>query len=142
MTSYISLPMFAANVDERLRIIAGVCHGCGTLAFPQRPVCMKCGGDKFTDKPLSGDGTLYTFSVVAGGGAPAEFDDQQTMTGDVLCGVVELREGPRIMAQLSDADPAGLEIGMKVRAVVRRLYDQEGVLRYGAKFVPVTGNGG
>ena len=59
------------------------------------------------------------------------------MTGDVLCGVVELKEGPRVMVQLADADPDSLEIGMKMRAVVRRLYDQEGVLRYGAKFVPV-----
>ena len=33
--------------------------------------------------------------------------------------------------------PSG--IGMAMRAVVRRLYDQEGILRYGAKFVPVAG---
>jgi uncharacterized OB-fold protein len=43
------------------------------------------------------------------------------------------------MARLADCDPDALEIGMKLRAVVRRLYDQEGVLRYGAKFVPATG---
>ena len=139
MTSYISLPTFAANMDERLRLIAGRCVSCGTLAYPQRPVCTGCGGDRFTDKPLSGTATLYTFTVVAGGGAPAEFDDQQTMTGDILCGVVELAEGPRLMVQITDVDPARLEIGMAMRAVVRRLYDQEGILRYGAKFVPVEG---
>ncbi len=139
MTSYISLPMYAANVDERLRIIAGKCEGCGTLAYPQRPVCTKCGGDRFTDQPLSGEGTLYTYTVVAGGGAPAEFDDQQVMTGDIVSGVVELKEGPRVMAQIADADPDKLEIGARVRAVVRRLYDQEGIVRYGAKFVPVDG---
>ncbi len=139
MTSYISLPTFAANLDERLRLIAGQCVSCGTLAYPQRPVCTGCGGDRFTDKPLSGEATLYTFTVVAGGGAPAEFDDQQTMTGDILCGVVELAEGPRLMVQIADADPERLEIGMPMRAVVRRLYDQEGILRYGAKFVPVEG---
>lgn len=139
MTSYISLPMYAANVDERLRIIAGKCDGCGTLAYPQRPVCTKCGGDEFTDQKLSGEGTVYTYSVIAGGGAPAEFDDQQVMTGDIISGVVELKEGPRIMAQITDADPDKIEIGTKVRAVVRRLYDQEGILRYGAKFVPVDG---
>ena len=137
MTSYVSLPMYAANIDERLRIIAGKCDSCGQLAYPQRPVCTRCGGDSFADTPLSGEGTLYTWSVVAGGGAPSEFDDEQVMTGDVLCGIVELKEGPRVMVRLADADPAGLEIGMKVRAVVRRLYDQEGILRYGAKFVPV-----
>ena len=136
MTSYISLPMYAANIDERLRIIAGKCDACGTLAYPQRPVCINCGADSFTDTKLSGEGTLYTFSVVAGGGAPSEFDDEQTMTGDVLCGVVELKEGPRVMVRLADMEPGDLQIGMKLRAVVRRLYDQEGILRYGAKFVP------
>lgn len=136
MTSYISLPMYSANIDERLRIIAGKCSTCGTLAYPQRPVCIKCGGDHFEDTPLSGEGSLYTFSVVAGGGAPSEFDDEQTMTGDVLCGVVELKEGPRVMVRLAEVEPDQLEIGMKVKAVVRRLYDQEGILRYGAKFVP------
>jgi uncharacterized OB-fold protein len=139
MTSYISLPMYAANIDERLRIIGGTCQGCGQIAYPQRPVCTKCGGDEFEDIPLSGEGSLYTYTVVAGGGAPSEFDDEQVMTGDVLCGVVELKEGPRVMVRLADAEPDDLEIGMKVRAVVRRLYDQEGIVRYGARFVPVPG---
>ena len=90
-----------------------------------------------TTRRSPANGTLYTYSVVAGNGAPSEFDDEQTMTGDVLCGVVELKEGPRVMVRLADADPEQLHIGMKVRAVIRRLYDQEGILRYGTKFEPV-----
>ncbi|OUV75153.1 MAG: hypothetical protein CBC83_02880 [Flavobacteriales bacterium TMED123] len=134
MTSYISLPMFGANIDERMRLIAGKCQSCGHLAFPQRPVCTNCGADRFDDTPLSGEGTLYTYSVVAGNGAPSEFDDEQIMTGDVVCGVVELKEGPRVMVRLADADPEQLCIGTKVVAIIRRLYDQEGILRYGTKF--------
>ena len=137
MTSYVSLPMYGANIDGRMRPIAGKCKSCGQLAYPQRPVCTKCGGDQSDDTPLSGNGTLYTYSVVAGNGAPSEFDDEQTMTGDVLCGVVELKEGPRVMVRLADVDPEQLHIGMKLRAVIRRLYDQEGFLRYGTKFEPV-----
>ena len=64
MTSYISLPIYAGNIDERLRVIAGQCEACGQLAYPKRPVCIECGGDQFTDMPLSGEATLYTFSVV------------------------------------------------------------------------------
>lgn len=137
MTSYISLPMFAANVDERLRLIGGKCDSCGTVAYPQRQHCIDCGHDAFTDLALSGNGALYTFTIIARGGAPAEFDDQQTMTGEMVCGVVELDEGPRVMVQIVDSDSAALEIGTRMRAVVRRLYDQEGILRYGTKFTPV-----
>ena len=88
--------------------------------------------------PLSGEGRIYTYSVVNGASAPSEFDEEQIMTGDVYCGIVELEEGPRVMVRLTEINPEQLKIGMKVRAVVRRLYDQEGFLRYGAKFTQVA----
>ncbi len=136
MSSYISLPMFGASLGQRLRLEAARCRGCDTLIYPQRPQCPGCGGTDFAVEALSGEGRLYTFTVIARGGAPAEFDDQQTMTGTIVVGVVELREGPRIIAQIADADPDSLAIGTPLRAEVRRLYDQEGVVRYGTKFVP------
>jgi len=40
------------------------------------------------------------------------------------------------MVRLSEVNPDKLEIGMKIRGVVRRLYDQEGIIRYGTKFIP------
>jgi uncharacterized OB-fold protein len=129
--------MYGAATGQRLRLEAGRCRSCDTLEYPQRPQCRNCGSADFAVEPLSGEGTLYTFTVIARGGAPAEFDDQQTMTGTIAVAVVELAEGPRIIGQIADADPATLEIGTPVRAEVRRLYDQEGVVRYGTKFVPV-----
>lgn len=138
MSSYISLPMFGGSLGQRVRLEAACCGDCGTLIYPQRPQCPNCGGTHLATEPLSGEGSLYTFTVIARGGAPAEFDDQQTMTGTIVVGVVELREGPRIIAQIADADPEALEIGTPLRAVLRRLYDQEGVVRYGTKFTPVT----
>lgn len=138
MSSYISLPMFGAGMAQRLRLEAGRCRSCGRLEYPQRPQCRNCGHDTFDPEPLSGRGTLYTFTEIARGGAPAEFDDQQTMTGTIIVGVVELDEGPRTIAQIVDADAALLDIGTPVQAVVRRLYDQEGVVRYGTKFAPVA----
>lgn len=138
MSSYISLPMFGANIGERLRLEAARCQGCSELIYPQRPQCPNCNGTDFQIERLSGEGTLYTYTVIARGGAPAEFDDQQTMTGSIVVGVVELREGPRLMAQIADADLETLTVGTPLRATIRRLYDQEGVVRYGTKFVPVA----
>ena len=74
---------------------------------------------------------------LAPGGAPAEFDQQQAMTGVISVAIIQLDEGPRVIGQLSDANPGELHIGMRVRAVARRLYDQEGIVRYGVKFSPV-----
>lgn len=136
MSAYFSLPMYSASIDQRLRMIAGKCRSCGKLAYPQRQVCIHCGGRAFETTPLSGNGTLYTFTVIARGGAPAEFDQQQMMTGVIPIGVIELDEGPRVVGQIAAPHLDALEIGMPMRAVVRRLYDQEGIVRYGTKFVP------
>lgn len=136
MSAYISLPIYAASIDQRLRIVAGRCQGCGSLMYPQRPVCLSCGKQDFIEETLSGRGTVYTFSVIAQGGAPAEFDDQQVMTGAIIVAVIELAEGPRVISQLSDCEASEISIGTAVHAVVRRLFDQEGIVRYGAKFTP------
>lgn len=136
MTAYFSLPMYSASIDERLRLIAGKCSACGTLNYPPRQVCTACGGGSFAPQQLSGAGRIYTFTVIARGGAPAEFDQQQTLTGEITVGVVELDEGPRVVGQIVDVPAGGLEIGARVHGVVRRLYDQEGIVRYGVKFQP------
>lgn len=62
------------------------------------------------------------------------------MTGAYAIAIVELREGPRIIGQLTDIDPKpeNLQIGMGVKAIIRRIYDQEGVIRYSFKFKPVS----
>lgn len=137
MTAYVSLPIFEAKLDQRLRLVAGRCDGCATLAFPRRNTCLSCAGDSFTLEALSGKGTIYSYTMIAPGVGPSEFDEQQAMTGSLAIGVIDLAEGPRFVAQIVNADPAELYIGRAVRAVVRRLYDQEGVIRYAAKFIPV-----
>lgn len=134
MTAYYSLPMYGASMDARLRLIAGACKSCGTLNYPPRQVCTGCAGTAFDDRTLSGQGEVYTFTVIARGGAPAEFDAQQTLTGEIAVGVIALDEGPRVVGQIVGAAAGTIAIGTRVVGEVRRLYDQEGVIRYGLKF--------
>lgn len=136
MSSYISLPMYGASIGARLRLEAGRCAACGTLNYPPRTTCTHCAGSRFTTERLSGRGTIHTFTRIAAGGAPAEFDDQQTMTGEIVVAIVELEEGPRVIGQVTDLGDAAIDIGSPVEGVVRRLYDQEGIVRYGLKFRP------
>lgn len=136
MSAYYSLPMFESSTAQRLRLLAGKCSGCGALVYPQRTRCTSCGGHAFEEVPLSGRGTVFTFTVIARGGAPSEFDDQQTMTGGIAVGIVQLEEGPRVIGQFTDWRPEDLSIDAPVTVAMRRLYDQEGMVRYGLKFQP------
>lgn len=47
---------------------------------------------------------------------------------------MELEEGPRIVAQLVDCNLEMLKIGVPVELVFRKIYEDEGVVRYGFKF--------
>jgi len=86
---------------------------------------------------LSGVGTLQAWTYITAAGAPPEFAAQVRRDGGYHVGLVALQEGPRVAGQLVDvSDP---EIGQPVRAVVRRLYEEEGVVRYGFKFAPHKG---
>lgn len=138
MGSYISLPSYLNTVEQRYRLVGKKCGKCGTLFFPPRLVCTECGHQKMEKVKLSGDGMILTYTIIAKGGSPTEFDDLQSMTGDYAVGLVELDEGPKVITQMTYCNPKELKIGQKVKASFRILYEQEGVVRYSYKFTPVT----
>lgn len=138
--AYISLPAYLDSVEARYRLVASRCAACNRVYFPPRLVCLRCGGREFQPEPLSGQGEVYARTVISRGSSPTEFREQQDLVGAYAVALVQLREGPRVVAQLTDADPEAVEIGMPVEAALRRIYRQEGVVRYGYKFRPSAPN--
>lgn len=136
MGAYVSLPDFARSLPQRYRLVGARCRACGALAFPPRAACLACGGGAFDASPLSGRGTVHAFTVIGRGGAPSEYAAEQAMTGEYVSALVDLAEGPRVAARLAGVAPADVRIGLPVRAILRRLYAQQGVVRYGFKFAP------
>lgn len=138
MGAHISVPMYQRAVPQRYRLAGQKCGKCGKINFPPKAVCKYClTGTEFENIRLSGRGTVYSYTVIAGGGAPPEFSEEARCKGSYPVAVVELEEGPRIIAQLINPPEEGITIGMKVEAVFRRIYREEGVVRYGFKFRPV-----
>jgi len=139
MGAYVSLPDFARSLPARYRLAAARCRSCARLAFPPRAACPRCGAAEWDEVRLSGRGVVHSFTVIARGSGPSEFAAEQAMTGEYVSAVVELEEGPRVAARLADVRPGEVAIGMPVEAALRRLYAQQGVARYGFKFVPRAG---
>ena len=139
--AHVSLPTWRQSLDARYRLVAGACGDCGALTFPPEGACRRCGGrSTFEHVELPREGRVAANTVIGQGGAPPEFGPQQERSGAFGVAVVELdRDGETVQlpAQLTDVDPTTVEIGDRVRATVRRVYEQEGVVRYGAKFAPV-----
>ncbi len=107
------------------------CESCGSIQFPARSACRSCRSGSLAVHRLSGRGTVYSYTEV--GQAPQGFSTPY------LVAMVDLEEGVRITAQLTDVEPEEVAVGMEVEMVTRRLreYGSDGYLVYGYKFRPV-----
>ncbi|QLG63917.1 3-hydroxy-3-methylglutaryl CoA synthase [Halorarum salinum] len=139
----VSQPTWQRTLEARYALAAGRCPSCDALSFPGEGACDACHARvEFERAPLAREGTVAALTVVGAGGAPPEFAELQAREGEYGAALVRLPAADgdgavTLPAQLTDCDPTGVETGDPVRRVVRRLYAQEGVPRYGAKFAPV-----
>ncbi len=101
---------WAATAEGRLLLRR--CDDCGTVIWYPRAHCPACGSQRTSWTQASGKGTVYTFTVV----------HRSMLEGfrDALPYViayVELEEGPRVLTNVVDCDPASVEVGMPVSVV-------------------------
>ena len=137
MGAHVPIPVYQGTIDQRLGFVARRCEDCGALNFPPKATCLDCGeGTEFEPVELSGEGEVYSYTVTSPGAAPPEFAGQADAEGEYVVAIVELEEGPRITGQVVDVDPDAVEVGMAVSGRIRRIYEEERVVRYGFKFVP------
>lgn len=118
--------------EQRYRLQGTACLSCGAVHFPPREVCRACHSREWEPRYFHGEGTLASYTVVYQ--APVGFDEQVPYA----VGLVDLAEGPRLTAMLTDMDLDALEIGLPVEMVVRKLTEDgdEGAIQYGYKFRP------
>lgn len=98
------------------RLMIGSCGGCGSVHHYPRPFCPTCWSEDVTLVEASGRATLYTFSTVYRNEL-APFNDRVPY----VAAVVELEEGPRLMTNVVECDPASLTIGMALRVSFQEL---------------------
>src|ERR1700730_13709691 len=89
-------------------LVVQQCDTCGRSQLYPRVVCAACHGDELRWVPASGEGTVYTYSVVyrpmANYSEPVPY----------IVAVVELEEGPRLTTRLVGLGPEDPFIGMRV----------------------------
>jgi uncharacterized OB-fold protein len=101
--------LFELGADGTGRLLGGHCGACGRLHFPAGVDCPYCSAEGCVPRPLGDRGTLHLFTTV--------LNRPPGYTGDVPFGfgVVELPEGVRLIARLTETDPSRLDFGMPMR---------------------------
>lgn len=122
-------PRYHREVPQRYRLEAGKCKGCGKISFPPRLVCPKCKSKNFETVQLSREGKILTFTIIRVG--PDKFSKETPY----VVAIIELSDGVRLTAQITDCDVNKVEIGSKVKLVFRKIQDEgkSGLHCYGYK---------
>lgn len=125
------LPRYHRLTAPYYRLEGQRCMTCDAVQFPPRSACSACRGLDLAMQRFSGRGTVFSFAEVAQ--APKGF------SGPYMVALIDLEEGVRVTAQLTDVEPEDVEIGMPVEMVTRRIQEKgpQGYLVYGYKFRPV-----
>lgn len=126
--------LFELGADGSGRLLGGQCPGCDRCHFPATDTCPYCSMAGCTLRPLSDRGTLCLFTTVVN--RPPGY------AGEVPFGfgVVELPDGLRLIARLTETNLDVLQFGMPMRLTFVPLQvDDEGrqVMTYA--FAPERG---
>jgi uncharacterized OB-fold protein len=108
---------WAAARDGRLLVKR--CTDCGRAHFYPRVFCPHCWSEHVDWEQASGRAVLYTWSVVHSNDLPP-FPERVPY----VAAIVDLAEGPRMMTNIVDCDPADLRVGMDLEVTFRQETDE------------------
>ena len=102
------------------------CLTCGRHQHYARMLCSHCGKQTLEWVTASGNGTVYSFTVIRQNGVPP-FNERLPF----VVATVDLDEdGARVIAAMPALDPADARIGMRVRATFRAAGDELGFVDF------------
>jgi uncharacterized protein len=106
----VSQPYWAGLREHRL--LMQRCADCRQLQFYPRSGCRHCGGTDLSWEQMSGSGRIYSYTVIHR--APFE-----AFAADVpyVYAIIQLDEGPRVVATIETGDHDGLVVDTPVTAI-------------------------
>lgn len=108
------------------KLVLQHCSKCNKYHHPPRPMCPSCRSqDTLEWKESSGKGIIYSFVMFT--------TDKMAYPAYVLpyaVVLVEMEEGPRIVANVHEIEPDELQIGMPVEVMFEDLPDGQSVYRF------------
>lgn len=126
------------RLSQQLRRPSGTrCGDCNESLIGPRSVCPACGSAKVQPVEFATTGGVITFTEVF---HPPTAHEANT---PYFLALVQLDDGSRVLAQLTDVRREEVQIGLRVESVFRRLVvdGDAGAILYGYKFRPVFCNG-
>jgi uncharacterized OB-fold protein len=107
------------------QLIGSRCAACGEVAFPKQNSCPNCTGGETDEILLARRGTLWTWTIQHFPPPSPPFIGDSKNFVPFGVGYIELPEGVRVEARLTESDPAKLAIGMEMELVIEKFAESE-----------------
>jgi uncharacterized OB-fold protein len=107
-------PFWKAAQDDRL--ILKFCKDCSQYHYYPRTICPHCGSDNTEWKESSGDGLIYSYTVMRRG-----------VEHPFAMAYITLSEGIKVLSHITDSDVDQLQIGQAVKLVFKPTQDGQKV---------------
>lgn len=109
------------------KLVLQKCGQCATFNFHPKPWCIECGSRQLVWTDAKPHGAVYSFTISRG--VAMNFPGWERDLPILLC-LVDLDDGARMYAQVTDCEPEDLKIGMRVDAYFEAISDEAGILKF------------
>ncbi|MEC7504269.1 MAG: hypothetical protein VX524_03245 [Candidatus Thermoplasmatota archaeon] len=133
--AYVSRAQYEEAASSRLSLQGQA--SVDTVVWPPRYTYM-VDGNEAQPRRLQRTGKVLSWTTLSAAGAPSEFSLRAPLLGGISTVFLQLDDGPKgVFLAVDDETPAfGMDVPMEL--VFRRLYAQEGFIRYGLKARTIT----
>ncbi len=128
--AYVSRAQYDEAASSRLQL-HGQTNGQG-IVWPPR-FSHVVDGENTSGMRLQRCGKVMTWTTLSAAGAPSEFSLRAPILGGVSTVLLELDDGPNGVFLMVDDEESIIGMDARMELVFRRLYAQEGFVRYGLK---------
>lgn len=123
MPTPLTAPFWSAAA--RGELVIQHCAPCDRFEWTPQAACSSCLSQELEWKPVSGRGTLYSYSEVSRPQTP-------TFNAPYVVAIVQLEEGPRMLTDLVGVEVPKLQIGQHVRLEIERIDENIGLFHFRA----------
>ena len=110
-------PYWAAAHENRL--VMPRCRDCGRFHFYPRTLCPYCSSAQLEWADCSGEGVVYSFTVIHRAPSPAF-----AAAVPYVVAAVKVAEGPHLMTNITGCPADAVRIGMPVRVAFQKVSDE------------------
>ena len=112
---------------KRGQLLLQKCQRCATFNFHPKPWCIECGSRELAWMPAKPFGTVYSHTVSRS--VAMNYAGWEAELPVILC-LVDLDDGARMYAQVTDCRPEDIHVGMRVAVHFVDISDEAGIPKF------------